>query len=54
MEYFLFGVRSCFDTFSHNHGNGKLLCLKGILEGPIFDFHDYGTTCYMLFYMDKP
>ena len=25
---------------SHNHGSGKLIYLKLLLEGPIFHFHD--------------
>ncbi len=35
-------------SFSHNHGlveNGYIWKVTILLEGPIFDFHDYGRKC---------
>ncbi len=32
---------SCVYSFSHNHGSGKWWRMV-VLEGPIFNFHDYG------------
>jgi len=39
-------------SFSHNHGSGKWLYLKGNYHWTIFDFHDYGRKCIIIVSLD--